>query len=96
MFVEAGSPKLALCEYVRINDYEKTLATYFQSQLFTDVAKLLPQPEKKGKSQPIAWMFIDVEPPRTMGESAELDGDVEALIGRLCANVAAVFAQLER
>jgi hypothetical protein len=93
MFMEAGSPKLALREYIGINDYEKTLATY--SQLFTDVAKFFPQ-LGKGRSAPTAWMFMDAEPPRTKGKSTEMDGDEEALVSRLCADVAAVFAQLER
>jgi hypothetical protein len=97
MFMEAGSPKSALDEYVGINDHEKTLATYFQSQLFTDVAKFFARLEKKGKSRPTAWMFMDAQPPRrSKDKSAEMDRDEEALASRLCTDVAAVFAQLER
>jgi len=95
--MEAGLPKSALGEYVRINDYEKALATYFQSQLFTDVSKFFAQLEKKGKSQPTAWMLMDAKPTRgAKDKSAEMDGKEEALASRLCADVAAVFAQLER
>jgi len=93
--MEAGSPRLALGEYVRINDYEKALATYFQSQLFTDVSKFFSQLEKNGGPQAIAWMFVDARPPKRAKDTfAEMGGD-EALASRLCADVAAVFTQLE-